>query len=231
MDLQELLLKAKNNADPETRLRLPIFIPNGELAGMMYCIDQGMMSHDLIRNLTKWRQDNMKWFLTQFNATEARTRNWMMNDFLPDPSRILFILKDVHGDIIGQYGLRSMTTENGEIDIIIRGRPGGVKGFIHYTEIAALAWMFGKLGQSKSNLFVFSHNDPTVKLHKSTSFEIVDSLKLSEGVVPQNYTHYYLVESDEGALVHFNYLEMATTKERFLLVHPWVKNVYPGDWR
>lgn len=231
MDMEERLLSAKNNEDADTRLRLPIFVPNGEFVGMMYCVDRGMMSDELIRDMTKWRQGNMQWFLTQFIATESRTKAWMEQSFLPDSTRILFLIYDHHKNVIGQYGLRSMDSELGEIDIIIRGNKGGVKGLIHYSEIAILAWMFGKLGQSKSNLFVFSHNEPTVKLHTSTSFEIVDSLRLSEGVVPNSYTHYYLVESDEGALVHFSYLEMATTKERFLTIHPWVKDVYPGDWR
>jgi RimJ/RimL family protein N-acetyltransferase len=230
MDIEELVLSAKNNEKDETRLRLPIFIPNGEFVGMMYCVDKGMMSDELIRDMTKWRQENMQWFLTQFIATEPRTKSWMENDFLPDPTRILFIMKDAYGNLIGQYGLRNMSSELGEIDIIIRGNKGGVKGFIHYSEIAILAWMFGKNGQSKSNLFVFSHNDPTVKLHTSTSFEIVDSLKLSEDVIPPDYTHYYLVESDNGKVADFTYLEMATTKKRFLSTHPWVMDYYPGRW-
>jgi RimJ/RimL family protein N-acetyltransferase len=83
----------------------------------------GNLNDNDVRLLTEWRNRFVKSFLTQFEATDARTAKWLTETVGPDPGRVLFMLDDARGKTVGHLGLAFIDWElrAGEADAIVRG--------------------------------------------------------------------------------------------------------------
>ena len=93
------IVSLKDNADPARQLRLPIRDASGRHVGDLQCIDRSLLDEPgLIDDLTTWRNQWMPFFLTQFTATEERTRRWFETISLPAADQILFVICDPHGN-------------------------------------------------------------------------------------------------------------------------------------
>jgi RimJ/RimL family protein N-acetyltransferase len=79
-----------------------------------------------VKALTEWRNKNVLAFLTEFTATEARTRAWLTESVAHDPSRILFMIEEEGEEPLGYVGLAFIDWSNarGEADSVVRGRDG-----------------------------------------------------------------------------------------------------------
>ena len=75
--------------------------------------------------MTIWRNASMSSFLTQFNATEHRTKEWLDNVILPACDRLLFELLDDQNNSIGHAGVTNFNIKSAELDNFIRGEKGG----------------------------------------------------------------------------------------------------------
>lgn len=87
------------------------------------CTIAGKLNGNDVRVLTEWRNRFVKSFLTEFEATEARTSEWLTEVIGPDPTRVLFMLDDARGQTVGYLGLAFIDWEQrtGEADAIVRG--------------------------------------------------------------------------------------------------------------
>ncbi len=219
------VMDGKNNTTPENRLRLCIHDRTAKIIGYLSCFDVGMIDDkEAIAALTRWRQHYMRYFLTQFEATELRTRKWIQNVVLPSRDRILFTIELPAGEIIGNFGICNMTGCKGELDNLIRGKKGGDKDLIFFSEICLLSWMYSKLNYKSANLHVFSNNSRTIKLHNSVGFEVTKELELYCNKAKDEIR--YGTTPGEGERVDFNYIEMGLDKTRFFEINPWVIDIY-----
>ncbi|MFM8442670.1 MAG: GNAT family N-acetyltransferase, partial [Methylococcus sp.] len=171
----------KNNVKPESRLVIPVKTEEGKMIGMLSCLDHGAVADlGIVADLTAWRKKFMRFFLTQFEATEARTRAWLNDIVIPSIDRLLFTICLPDGQRVGNFAMCNMTDDSGELDNLIRGRKGGEPRLIYYCELALLSWMFLFLGYRSANLHVFSNNHPTIRLHTSVGFEVVKHIPLTQ---------------------------------------------------
>lgn len=223
-------LACKLNESPEQRFAIPVMNHEGKHIGALVCVDRGLATDvEIVSDLTAWRQRYMRYFLTQFEATVPRTRAWLEDIIIPSSDRILFVIFLTSGEAIGNFGICNMTASSGELDNLIRGRKGGDPRFIFYCELALLSWMFGHLDYRRSNLHVFSNNQPTIKLHSSVGFSALKSIRLTQRKLP-DLTE-YLLNSEKGESVDFSYLEMGIDRDTLLDLHPWLRSVYPDYWQ
>lgn len=83
-----------------------------------------------VRMLTEWRNRFARSFLTEFNATEQRTRSWLVETVGPSDRKILFMVDDLSECTYGHMGLAFIDWEkaSGEVDAVVRGReaPSGL---------------------------------------------------------------------------------------------------------
>jgi hypothetical protein len=215
----------KNNVNPEARFSIPIADDDGKRIGALVCLDRELASHaEIIGKLTQWRSRTMRYFLTQFVATNERTLSWVNRTVLPASDRILFLLYCAQGDLVGNSGVCNLRPGYGELDNLIRGERGGDPKLVYYSEIALLSWLYGVLGCQKVGLHVFADNRRTIALHSSVGFAVVRTHKLS--VTENRDGKTYLVNSPSGQPAAFAYLEMELAKASFLSAHPWVRSVY-----
>lgn len=120
----------------------------------------GNVNANDVRVLTEWRNRFVRSFLTEFEATEARTERWLTEVVGPDPTRILFMLDEVDGRTIGYLGLAFIDWEKrtGEADAIVRGVEAQ-PGIMTKALLALLRWAHHELGLTTAlNVRVRSDN-------------------------------------------------------------------------
>jgi hypothetical protein len=109
--------------------------------------------------LTEWRNRFVTSFLTEFEATEARTADWLVRVVGPDPGKILFMVDDPNGRTFGYMGLGFINWERmtGEADAAVRGAeaPPGAMG---RAFAAMMTWAGAALGIAKLSGRVRSDN-------------------------------------------------------------------------
>jgi RimJ/RimL family protein N-acetyltransferase len=114
--------------------------------------DPSHVDDDQVRCLTTWRNRHVRAFLTEFDATPARTRAWLTDGVGRDDTRILFMLVDARGDNRGYAGLAYIdwSTGHGEADAIVKGEelPRGTmkRALAVLLDWAARGLALGELG-------------------------------------------------------------------------------------
>jgi len=131
----------------------------------------------VIAKMTRWRNQAKRHFLTQFTATEARTKRWLEDVVLTDYSRLLLLLYSPT-KLIGQFGFKGLSNDTVEIDNLIRGEIGGHPHLIYYSEIALVNWLFHTFSISSISGFVLLDNVLTLNLHQSTGFRKTERIPL-----------------------------------------------------
>lgn len=156
---QELIQALKANATMgQPCLSLPVGSPVEALLRPVSTAP-GHLNENDVRVLTEWRNRFVKSFLTEFDATEARTAAWLTDVIGPDPTRILFMLDDAHGKTVGYLGLGFIDWQQGigEADAIVRGAEvaPGVMAKAFFT---LLGWGYEQLGLETIGARVRSDN-------------------------------------------------------------------------
>ena len=132
---------------------------------------EGRLNGNDVRALTEWRNRFVTSFLTEFEATEARTAGWLTRDVGPDSSRILFMLDDARGRTLGYLGLAFIDWERrtGEADAIVRGADG-LPGVMARAMAAILGFGYEQLGLETLGVRVRSDN-PSLRFFQKLGTE------------------------------------------------------------
>lgn len=201
------LVELKSNENPVNCLEIPIFSPAQEKIGRLRCIDRSNCENeDLIASLTAWRNASRQAFLTQFEATEDRTRNWLSKIVIPGEGKILFVIIDADGKLIGNVGLANVFKGSAEIDNVMRGSVSRFSGIAAAAVSSLLKWAFEALEVQDVHLHVFSNNQRAISLYEQIGFMKSSVRRLS--VLKEEAETRYRVESDEGSTADCAYLRM-----------------------
>lgn len=201
-------------------VRLPIIDRAGDQVGALRLVDSALAANPaVVADLTEWRARTMRFFLTHFTPSEARTRDWLLNVVLPADDRLLFLIETEPDCFVGNFGLASVSAGAAELDNLVRGRRGGGPDFIHLAECAMLRSLFADESRDTATLHVFSTNAPTIRLHAGVGFERTASDPLF--IHPDGRDRgFVLTGGTEPA--GFCYDQMAIRRDRFLTTNPWV---------
>jgi RimJ/RimL family protein N-acetyltransferase len=112
-----------------------------------------------VEALTRWRNRFVRSFLTEFEATEARTLDWLLGPVADDQGKVLFMADALDGRTFGYLGLDAIDWERrtGEADAIVRGEeapPGAMAAAL----IGLLRWAQDALGLQELSVRVLSDN-------------------------------------------------------------------------
>lgn len=77
--------------------------------------------------LCRWHESAFAWFPEPFPVTAASVRQWLVEQVLPAPDRVLFWVRDVRGGFIGHVGLTAIDVTGGAATLSDRvaGHPTG----------------------------------------------------------------------------------------------------------
>lgn len=109
--------------------------------------------------LSKWRQANRQWFMTEFPADPARTRAWI-ESIRAAPDRLLLIV-EADRLPIGHVGLRDINPSGGtaEVDNVLRGKATPeTPGLMGLAVKTLVRWVAEELGIRRLCLHVFEDN-------------------------------------------------------------------------
>lgn len=153
--------------------RVGAAIPVGRpLAGMLRPVatNADRLADRDVAYLTEWRNLHVKRFLTEFDATDERTRHWLINTIGPDKGKILFMVDLPSGETIGHIGLGFIdwATGYGEADAIVRGKEAPA-GLMKQALQTALAWAQDQLELKQLGVRVRSDN-PAVEFYRKVGF-------------------------------------------------------------
>lgn len=155
--------------------------------------------------LTKWRNQFVHSFLTEFEALESRTARWLTEVVGPNEQKILFMVDDLNGLTFGYMGLdySNWDEEYGEADAVVRGRdaaPGSMKLALQ----TLLKWAQGKLGLQELGVRVRSDNT-AVEFYRKVGFYEVRRVPLRRVEEPA-MVRWVEDESLENAKVYLIYM-------------------------
>lgn len=207
--------RLKANEDLAKTFELVVIRPDGTRIGSLRVIDRARSNEpSLAINLTQWRNASMRFFLSQFEATEERTKHWLNSVVIPSEDRILFELLDETGRAIGNAGVCNLSDHSCELDNFIRGEPGGDPNLFLAAEMTLLRWVFCDIGVEMVNLHIFSNNWIPISNHMSIGFTITGKYALSR--VEKDDIIQHLLNSQEGQPMKYSYLKMQLSRNDFL---------------
>lgn len=162
-------------------LCIPVGIPPQALLRPVSTRQEFLNFND-VRNLTEWRNRFLNSFLTEFQATETRTADWLVNVVGPTDTKILFMVDDVCGRPFGYMGLAFIDWENssGEADAIVRGAkapPGAMTQALR----TLLVWAREQLGLRNLGVRVRSDNS-ALEFYRKLGFREVRRVPLRKSV-------------------------------------------------
>lgn len=133
---------------------------------------QDHIDASVVELLTQARNANAQSFLTIFEATPERTRNWLVRLVAEDPSRILFVVRNQEtGGFYGYMGL-AYGNDDGtyiEADAIVRTESVAVRGLMKQVFEKMIGWVYYDLGIKEIWVRVLSDN-PAIKFYEACGF-------------------------------------------------------------
>jgi RimJ/RimL family protein N-acetyltransferase len=191
------------------------------LIGSMTPIDRALACDEqVVDALTRWRRRFGRFFLTQFEPTNERTRSWLERVVLPDDSRILFLIKDDAGELVGHLGVCNVTRESAELDNYMRGRRGGDPKLMLFAGLSLIGWVYGVLGIERMTARVLANNHRTLALYDETGcFERGPVTPHPQTPNGQNGSR--LHDADVADNTHA-IVRMTLDTRRFLSLYPWM---------
>ena len=160
--------------------------------------------NQLIHKLSNWRRDNQAAYPTRFEVTEKGTASWLSDRLLNSEDRILFLVQNRFGEVIGHVGLANCINENCEIeaDNIVRGVNQCDPGIMTEAMQVLLKWSNDTLWPDKIFLRVFEDNHRAVGFYEKLGFHKTGRipLKRTENGKTINYVE---TSQDSGPDAYF----------------------------
>lgn len=176
---KEYVLRVIEGKDP---LTIPIRDDNGAEIGVMRPImKMNIQDNDIIEKMTTWRNQYKSFFLTQFNATPSRTKQWLEKMVLSNPSQLLFLI--YYGEtLMGQYGFKDLDGNSAFLDNLLRGERGGHPELMKYAVLALAKWLFDVMGVNMVYGYTFANNAMALKLNRDVGFVCTEKYPLQKQV-------------------------------------------------
>jgi len=176
-DLQKLKTQALEDA---LNLSIPVCDSHGNIIAKLVPIgDWALNDQNLLICFSDWRKKFMSLFLTQFKASVESTIQYLNQYSISQKNRIFFGIY-IEKTLFGHIGLSNITSNKAELDNMIRGKSGGHKDLIFFTEKTILEWAFKELKIKKVEAQVLSKNFLAKNLHKGFGFTIKERKSLKK---------------------------------------------------
>lgn len=165
--LLKILKKVAGTAGPQ--LVLPIGNPVCAFLRVV-ATEKGYLKQSDVSLLTKWRNQYVTSFLSEFEANEKRTANWLMNVVGPSETKLLFMVDDLYGQTFGYMGIAFIDWEKCycEADAVVRGGSAPA-GTMSNALRVLLAWSREHLGLKNTGVRVRSDN-PALAFYEKFGF-------------------------------------------------------------
>lgn len=108
------------------------------------CSDETLIRDDIVAMLTSARREHSQSFLTYFDPTDQRTKDWLLNVVGPDDSRVIFSVRSLQERrLYGFLGVASGDSEEDsiEVDSVARHGSSRVPGLMRKSLVELIDWI------------------------------------------------------------------------------------------
>lgn len=219
---RKIVREMKSIEPSDVNRKVSIINDRKEVIGYLVPIGPELARQDgLAAMLCRWRQRSMKYYLTQFKATQERTLTWLQQIVALEDNRLLFLIKTEEDKTIGHIGLCNIASDDMEIDNLVRGEQGGDPKLIFYAEVAVLDWVIRVLQLKKIYLRQFTDNHMGTALHSSIGFFEDTSWKIIKSELNGEYQH-EIIYDEAPAKGERGYMRMVLDVEDYRNRFPWL---------
>lgn len=143
----------------------------GDVARLVPVGHSHVADQRLIATLAHWREVNMHVYPTQFTVTIDGTAAWLRDLVLAVSDRIMFLVLDDDGRLLGHCGLAEASTRDRlRLENVVRG-PGGPPGVMFAAVRALLRWVQVNLGADTVYARPATDNERVVRFLLRLGFE------------------------------------------------------------
>jgi len=162
---------------------------------------------DLIKKLTDWRNTNVNVYPTQFLANNEGTKKWVKNNLLSVPDRLLFLVVDSMGNVLGHMGFNSCFNSDlfFEVDNVVKGEHSAEKGLFSKALVAMMEWARKTLNVNGFCLRVMDDNLHAINFYKMNGFVEDKKIPLFKEE-KENFINYR--EAKDGETASKNFVRM-----------------------
>ncbi|MDG0026272.1 aminotransferase class I/II-fold pyridoxal phosphate-dependent enzyme [Trinickia sp. Y13] len=174
-----LFLKAATNVQELYLRAIPL---KGE-QGFLIPVAQVHLGDDaLLQRLTQWRNRFVHVYPTQFLATLESTRAWLRDRLLAVEDRMLFLVVDKQGAVVGHMGFNSCFNDEAqmELDNIVRGVDGVERGIMANALLTLTEWARKTINVEGFFLRVFADNAKAIDFYRSLGFVVDETIPLTK---------------------------------------------------
>jgi perosamine synthetase len=184
--------------------RTPPAHAGGSQGFLLPVCDLHLEDEGLIAELTRWRNENVFAYPSQFVATPVSTNAWLRDRLLGAPERMLFLAVNRFGRVVGHMGFAGALNDECtlEMDNIVRGVKDGDPGIMAGGMQALLDWAEEKLGPREIYLRVFESNGHAIAFYEKLGFVRDRLLPLTKHVDGPSVS-YRPTAADEKPDTHF----------------------------
>jgi perosamine synthetase len=169
---------------------------------------------DLLQKLTVWRNANVGVYPSQFIANLESTKSWLRDRLLAVPDRILFLVTNNHGLVIGHIGFNGCLNDDFifEVENVIRGEIEIEKDIFSHAIKALTEWARKTLNVNGFFLRVMDDNPHAIAFYKRNGF--VEETRIPLAKVEKNgQINYRELKSGESKAKDFVRMSYQSIRE------------------
>jgi len=165
---------------------------------------------DTVNLLYSLRERFRDMFATDFVMTKEKTRKWINELVLDNPSRILFTIS-IENKMIGciGHGGFNENENSSQLDNMMKDPSCKISGIMTTVEKVYLRWMFEFFKLSKITGYLFSDNEKMMSVHYECGWKLLDTVAIKKKIKNENSVWEISKEEDNDNVErYFNIIEL-----------------------
>ena len=167
-------------------------------------------NEDVVELLYSLRERYRDMFATDFVMTKEKTKRWINELILENPSRILFTIS-VNNKIVGciGHGGFNENENSSQLDNMMKDPSCKIPGMMTVIEKVYLKWMFEFFKLSKITGYLFSDNERMMSIHYECGWRLLDKVAINKKMENEYSIWQISKESDNDNVErYFNIIEL-----------------------
>ena len=177
-------------------------------------------NNEIISLLTEWRNTFIEVFPTQFIASESSTKKWLLDGLLENEGRILFLIYENSGNIVGHIGFNSCINDfsNFEIDNVIKGKKDAAPGIMGAAMKSLIEWARTTFNVETFNLRVMDDNKHAIKFYENNNFNQSKKIPLKRSLKGEMVSYNESTDDDfDKHFINMVYEDISTVGDSLIL--------------
>lgn len=182
------------------KMDIDFFDDKGQKMGKLKPVVDSKMrdNSEIVKFITKLRKYYKDKFLTQFEATEERTKKWLDEQIRKRNDKLIFMIETNDKQIVGHMGVIFFEEGNSicELDNIAKDKDCRIPRIMTFAMKTFINWLHDFLKMEKIKLRVFSDNLKAQELYFRCGFSKTQEIGLKKETTEDGVKYVPIQEND-----------------------------------